>query len=367
MPTFENGWICRECWSANREFDSRCYRCHKDRPEVGEPVELAGQGAATPRAPTVLATTAEPSADGPFEVAAPGAATAARADVRYCLRCGHQLLHGASFCTRCGTAAASDEVVDPVPATQAVLTAPATVQRGAGPSIPAIKLPNLPRLPSRELVARLPVLYSSFIERHATQWETVMSSFAMAFVLMQLLPRWLPTMAGMSGSLAAGITGVFLLEYATRLGAAADPRSFVRHHLLELAAILPPLRALRILRLTWIRWLEPGWRLVAGRLALPSRPRWLPPRGQTTLLIGWSMLLILTVALVWSVGSGDQGPLFALLVTCLAVFGGVTGSMVTVLAMRYDARPSDAAAVTPKSASLPAPVDGAASPAGQSA
>lgn len=28
MPTFENGWICRECWSANREVDTRCYRCH---------------------------------------------------------------------------------------------------------------------------------------------------------------------------------------------------------------------------------------------------------------------------------------------------------------------------------------------------
>jgi hypothetical protein len=28
MPTFENGWICRECWSANREQDQRCYRCH---------------------------------------------------------------------------------------------------------------------------------------------------------------------------------------------------------------------------------------------------------------------------------------------------------------------------------------------------
>jgi hypothetical protein len=28
MPTFENGWICRECWSANRESDERCYRCH---------------------------------------------------------------------------------------------------------------------------------------------------------------------------------------------------------------------------------------------------------------------------------------------------------------------------------------------------
>jgi hypothetical protein len=39
MPTFENGWICRECWSANREQDQRCYRCHAvpKRREMPEP------------------------------------------------------------------------------------------------------------------------------------------------------------------------------------------------------------------------------------------------------------------------------------------------------------------------------------------
>jgi hypothetical protein len=39
MPVFENGWICRECWSANREQDLRCYRCHAvpKRREMPEP------------------------------------------------------------------------------------------------------------------------------------------------------------------------------------------------------------------------------------------------------------------------------------------------------------------------------------------
>ena len=43
MPTFENGWICRECWSANRESDQRCYRCHavpKHR-EMPEPITFS--------------------------------------------------------------------------------------------------------------------------------------------------------------------------------------------------------------------------------------------------------------------------------------------------------------------------------------
>ncbi len=39
MPVFENGWICRECWSANREQDARCYRCKAvpKRREMPEP------------------------------------------------------------------------------------------------------------------------------------------------------------------------------------------------------------------------------------------------------------------------------------------------------------------------------------------
>ena len=43
MPTFENGWICRECWSANREQDQRCYRCHAvpKRHEMPEPITFS--------------------------------------------------------------------------------------------------------------------------------------------------------------------------------------------------------------------------------------------------------------------------------------------------------------------------------------
>jgi hypothetical protein len=43
MPTFENGWICRECWSANREQDQRCYRCHAvpKRRDMPEPITFS--------------------------------------------------------------------------------------------------------------------------------------------------------------------------------------------------------------------------------------------------------------------------------------------------------------------------------------
>jgi hypothetical protein len=34
LATFEDGWICKKCWSANRDSDSRCYRCHSEPASV---------------------------------------------------------------------------------------------------------------------------------------------------------------------------------------------------------------------------------------------------------------------------------------------------------------------------------------------
>jgi hypothetical protein len=77
MPTFENGWICRECWSANREQDQRCYRCHAvpKRREMPEPITFSTPDGkpneerkkvssltGAPPAPSVSAAAAEPAA-----------------------------------------------------------------------------------------------------------------------------------------------------------------------------------------------------------------------------------------------------------------------------------------------------------------
>ena len=33
MATFDDGWICKSCWTANREQDVHCYRCKALSPE----------------------------------------------------------------------------------------------------------------------------------------------------------------------------------------------------------------------------------------------------------------------------------------------------------------------------------------------
>jgi hypothetical protein len=79
VPTFENGWICRECWSANRETDNRCYRCHatpkyREMPQVATVSETASKPPEERRKVTSL--TAPPAPAAPVESVSPAASTA---------------------------------------------------------------------------------------------------------------------------------------------------------------------------------------------------------------------------------------------------------------------------------------------------
>jgi hypothetical protein len=103
MPTFENGWICRKCWTANRERDGSCYRCHAERPDYSEPVPIFSQRPAPAAAPTPAP---EPAA--PRFAAVASEPEPAPVDLSACAGCGEVLLPEAKFCVRCGLSTAKD-------------------------------------------------------------------------------------------------------------------------------------------------------------------------------------------------------------------------------------------------------------------
>ncbi|MGZ6255545.1 MAG: hypothetical protein ACXWMB_00830 [Candidatus Limnocylindria bacterium] len=78
MPTFENGWICRECWSANREQDMRCYRCHAvpKRYEMPEPITFSTPDGKPNEERKKVTSLTGPQVARPAEAAAPPAPTA---------------------------------------------------------------------------------------------------------------------------------------------------------------------------------------------------------------------------------------------------------------------------------------------------
>jgi voltage-gated potassium channel len=92
--------------------------------------------------------------------------------------------------------------------------------------------------------------YNTFIARHEIAWELSMGALAILFVAVGFVVDEFP--AGARPEVEAFelvLTGVFLLEFGTRLLAAHDRIQYMRGHWIDLVALVPPIRAGRILRL----------------------------------------------------------------------------------------------------------------------
>jgi hypothetical protein len=302
VPTFDNGWICRECWCANREQDGRCYRCHVERPDYGAVPEVA----ATPAPAQATIVVPEPIQPAPVAMASPAEPPVeARPIGHYCLTCGRKLLEGAAFCTQCGSRSADDETTA-APAGGGGYQVAAPSEHVAA-AVAKPKRPALPRPDLRAAANRLRVGYLAFIARHALRWDVALAALAVGFVAFGAAGERL---GGSVGSLLFTgqwmLTFLFVAEYGTRLAADTDRRAFVIGHPAELIALIPQLRALRVLAL--VRYLglpEHGRRLSARFATLTARAR----RNSRYLLAGlWVILVFLGVAMLYQyTGSSPQG------------------------------------------------------------
>ncbi|HEX6656263.1 MAG TPA: zinc ribbon domain-containing protein [Candidatus Limnocylindria bacterium] len=284
----------------------------------------AKQSATTHQAEVAAMVAAEeaPKTEKAVEAAAPRLG-------RYCLRCGAAWLPGAGFCTQCGTAvheAASEE-------SEPVVAVPTQVAR------PTVKLPQLkvPALRPGQLFNRARATLNASYAAHTRGWEMTMSGMAIAFAVMAFFVDHLSGVphAGLA-TLMLMITIVFVAEYAGRLIAADDRRRFFMGHLVELAAVVPWLRPLRVARLLWIMWLRAaGKRLGSWRSRLPLVPA--NGRGLRLMILWCALLLLSGVATYGYIAAGDSAGRdvrFALVVMLLCVFSGLTAALATAIAAR---------------------------------
>ena len=226
MPTFENGWICRECWCANRESDARCYRCHTPQ-----------EGISAAQVSTVATATPVEEADEAGVAGAP-----ATAGISYCMTCGEVMDADARICSTCGT-----------PAEEAGPIAAAVAE--PEPTTP----PRAPRAPRVAVLPRLRRSYVAFIDAHQIEWEESMSTLAVASTLIGLAAdRLSGSLGNVLASAAWLLTAVFVAEFGSRLAAAEDRRSHLLGHLIDLVALVPLLRLARVLRLLWMLVLAPA-------------------------------------------------------------------------------------------------------------
>src|SRR5262245_3123609 len=132
--------------------------------------------------------------------------------------------------------------------------------------------------------------YTAFIARHEVAWELTFAALAIVYVVIGFAgddapPDVQPTLFAID----ALITGIFIVEFTTRIYASRDRRAYLNDHWIDLVAMIPvgAIRGLRVARLL---------RLLRLVRAFAGINRALGHRGLGTLLIAWIGVMVITSA-----------------------------------------------------------------------
>src|SRR3990172_2462793 len=86
--------------------------------------------------------------------------------------------------------------------------------------------------------------FNRFVDDNEVAWELVMAALAAAFVVVGFAGDS-PLVDGVD----VALTAVFVVEFTSRLAASRDRRRYLAGHWIDLVAIIPATRGLRLLRL----------------------------------------------------------------------------------------------------------------------
>jgi voltage-gated potassium channel len=145
--------------------------------------------------------------------------------------------------------------------------------------------------------------YNTFVERHEIAWELAMGGLALIWVALGFLVDQIGS--GVRPGLETAellLTGVFIAEFVSRLGAAHDRVQYVRGHWIDALALAPPIRAFRLLRLLRLLRLV---RAFAGFYRAAMHVQGLARhRGFAWLIVAWLSVMVVCSAFVYGAEHG---------------------------------------------------------------
>jgi voltage-gated potassium channel len=145
--------------------------------------------------------------------------------------------------------------------------------------------------------------YNSFVERHEVAWELAIGALALVWVALGFIIDQVGE--GVRPDLEAAelaLTGVFVIEFGSRLLAAHDHVQYLRGHIIDALALVPPVRALRVLRLLRLLRLV---RAFAGFYRVAMHVQGLARhRGFAWLLVAWLSVMAICSAVVYLAENG---------------------------------------------------------------
>jgi voltage-gated potassium channel len=141
--------------------------------------------------------------------------------------------------------------------------------------------------------ARLRDRYLAFVDRHDIAWELSMAALAVAFLVVGFASDD-PNASPVLGTIETGLTVVFLAEFTTRIAASYDRVGYLRGHWIDLIALVPVAREVRLFRLLRLLRLV---RAFAGMYrALGHVGRLVNHRGLGLLITAWLGVMVVCSA-----------------------------------------------------------------------
>jgi voltage-gated potassium channel len=147
--------------------------------------------------------------------------------------------------------------------------------------------------------------YNAFIERHEVAWELAFAFLAVIYVAIGFaLDDPNISIDPQFALIEPLLTVVFALEFATRIAASHDRRRYLRRHWIDLVALIPVARGLRVARLLRLLRLV---RAFAGLYRVVDHfERLARHRGFAAVLVAWSAVTVICCLALFAVESGTN-------------------------------------------------------------
>ena len=139
--------------------------------------------------------------------------------------------------------------------------------------------------------------YLSFIARHEAAWELTFAALAVVYVVVGFVEDSPATTA-----FDLLLTAIFAAEFASRLAASVDRKTYLRGHWIDALALIPAVRGIRVLRLLRLLRLVRAFAGIAR--ALNTLEQVANHRGLVWLLAAWSAVMVLCSMALYAAENG---------------------------------------------------------------
>jgi voltage-gated potassium channel len=145
--------------------------------------------------------------------------------------------------------------------------------------------------------------FNAFVAHHEVVWELVMAGLAIAYVGIGFVGDAATGSTRSSlGAVDLGLTIIFVTEFASRFTATFDRRAYLWGHWIDLFALIPAAREVRVLRLLRLLRLV---RAFAGIYrTLEHFERMARHRGLAWLFVAWLAVMVICSAILYTAEVG---------------------------------------------------------------